>query len=118
MTGKDYTCFLQKDTRLPLLYMRDALDATLALMQADADRIRVRSSYNLAGFSCTPAEITASIQQHLPDFRVQYQPDFRQKIADAWPHVINDQLARQDWGWRARYDLAAMTEDMLRHLRK
>lgn len=117
VAGKDYTCFLQEDTRLPLLYMPDALEATLALMQADADRIRVRSSYNLAGFSCTPAEITASIQQHLPGFRVQYQPDFRQKIADAWPYVIDDQLAQQDWGWRARYDLAAMTKDMLLHLR-
>ena len=118
VAGEDYTCFLHEDTRLPLLYMPDALEATLALMQADTDRIRVRSSYNLAGFSCTPAEITASIQQHLPDFRVQYQPDFRQKIADAWPYVIDDQMAQQDWGWQPQYDLAAMTKDMLLHLGK
>ena len=87
-------------------------------MQADTDRIQVRSSYNIAGFSCTPAEITTSIQQHLPDFRVQYQPDFRQKIADAWPHDIDDQLAQQDWGWRRQYDLEAMTRDMLLHLQQ
>lgn len=118
VAGEEYTCFLQEDTRLPLLYMPDAIDATLALMQADTDRIKVRSSYNIAGFSCTPAEITASIQQHLPDFRVQYQPDFRQKIADAWPYAIDDQMAQQDWGWRRQYDLAAMTKDMLLHLRQ
>ena len=116
VAGEAYTCFLHADTRLPLLYMPDALDATLALMQAPPDQVRVRSSYNLGGFSCTPAEITASIQQYRPDFQVNYQPDFRQKIADAWPHVIDDQAARHDWGWHPQYDLGAMTRDMLEHL--
>ena len=118
VAGKAYTCFLKADTKLPLLYMPDAIRATLKLMQADAERIQVRSGYNLAGFSCTPAQITASIQQHLPDFRVQYEPDFRQKIADAWPYVINDQAAQRDWGWQPQYGLEAMTQDMLQHLRQ
>ena len=116
VAGEAYTCFLQADTQLPLMYMPDAIDATLSLMRAPADRIRVRSSYNLTAFSCTPADITASIQQHLPNFRVDYQPDFRQKIANAWPHLIDDRAARQDWGWKPQYDLAAMTGDMLKHL--
>ena len=116
VAGEAYTCFLRADTQLPLMYMPDAINATLRLMQAPSDNVNVRSSYNLAGFSCTPAEITASIQRYLPDFRVGYQPDFRQKIAEAWPHVIDDQAARQDWGWQPRYDLTAMTKDMLEHL--
>ena len=117
VAGEPYTCFLRANTQLPLMYMPDAIEATLRLMQAPADRICVRSSYNLSGFSCTPAEITASIQRHRPNFQVNYQPDFRQKIADAWPHVIDDQAARQDWGWHPQYDLATMTDDMLQHLR-
>ena len=116
VANEAYTCFLAADTKLPLLYMPDAIDATLALMQAPADRVRVRSSYNLAGFSCTPADVAASILQHYPNFSVDYRPDFRQRIADAWPHVIDDQAARQDWGWRPQYDLEAMTADMLKHL--
>ena len=117
VANEAYTCFLQADTRLPLMYMPDAIEATLRLMQAPPDRIQVRSSYNLAGFSCTPAEITRSIRHHLPSFQVVYRPDFRQKIADAWPHIISDQAARQDWEWQPKYDLAAMTQDMLKHLR-
>lgn len=116
VAGEPYTCFLRADTQLPLMYMPDAVEATLNLMQAPPNQVRVRSSYNLAGFSCTPAEIATTIQQHRPDFAVHYAPDFRQDIANAWPHVINDQAARQDWGWRSQYDLAAMTKDMLFHL--
>ncbi|MEQ9437783.1 MAG: NAD-dependent epimerase/dehydratase family protein [Cyclobacteriaceae bacterium] len=116
VAGESFGCFLSADTRLPFMYMPDAVRATLEIMQASASTITVRSSYNLAGFSGTPAEIAASIQQHVPDFRIEYQPDFRQQIADGWPESIDDQQARQDWGWKARVNLAEMTEDMLAHL--
>lgn len=112
-----FTCFLSADTALPMLYMPDAIRATLELMEAPAENIRVRSSYNLAGMSFTPAEIAASIQKQVPDFRIQYAPDFRQAIADSWPASIDDSAARQDWGWKPMYDLDAMTTDMLTHLR-
>ncbi len=116
VADEPYTCFLRADTQLPLMYMPDAVEATLQLMQAAPEQIQVRSSYNLAGFSCTPAEIAATIQQHRPDFAVRYAPDFRQCIADAWPHFIDDSAARRDWGWQPQYDLAKMTQDMLAHL--
>ena len=116
VADEPYICFLQADTQLPLMYMPDAVEATLRLMQATPEQIQVRSSYNLAGFSCTPAEIAATIQQHRPDFVVRYAPDFRQRIADAWPHLIDDSVARRDWGWQPQYDLAKMTQDMLAHL--
>jgi threonine 3-dehydrogenase len=115
--GETFTCFLSADTALPMLYMPDAIRATLELMEAPAENIRVRSSYNLAGMSFTPAEIAASIQKQVPDFRIQYAPDFRQTIADSWPASIDDSAARQDWGWKPMYDLDAMTTDMLTHLR-
>ncbi|MBN8682545.1 MAG: NAD-dependent epimerase/dehydratase family protein [Chitinophagales bacterium] len=115
--GETFTCFLSADTALPMLYMPDAIRATLELMEAPAENIRVRSSYNLAGMSFTPAEIAASIQKQVPDFRIQYAPDFRQAIADSWPASIDDSAARQDWGWKPMYDLDAMTTDMLTHLR-
>lgn len=108
-----YTCFLEKHTALPMMYMPDAIQATLQLMEAPAESIRIRSSYNLGGISFTPAEITAEIQKHRPDFRIDYAPDFRQAIADSWPNSIDDSAATQDWGWQTRYDLSAMTEDML-----
>jgi len=115
--GETFTCFLSADTALPMLYMPDAIRATLELMEAPAENIRVRSSYNLAGMSFTPAEIAASIQKQVPDFRIQYAPDFRQAIADSWPASIDDSAARQDWGWKPMYNLDAMTTDMLTHLR-
>ncbi|MDX2135031.1 MAG: NAD-dependent epimerase/dehydratase family protein [Saprospiraceae bacterium] len=114
--GKPFTCFLGPDTRLPMLYMDDAIRATLELMEAPADRLTVRTSYNLAGMSFTPAEVTASIQKHVPDFQVAYAPDFRQAIADSWPKSIDDAAARHDWGWKPEFDLDAMTADMLKHL--
>lgn len=114
--GKPFTCFLGPDTRLPMLYMDDAIRATLELMEAPANRLTVRTSYNLAGMSFTPAEVAASIQKHMPDFRVTYEPDFRQAIADSWPKSIDDSAARNDWGWNPRFDLDAMTADMLAHL--
>lgn len=116
IAGEKFHCFLAADTRLPLMYMPDAVRATLELMQAPADKITIRSSYNLAGFSCTPAEITTAIQQHVPDFQIEYQPDFRQQIADSWPESIDDRLAQQDWGWQAQVNLEEMTQDMLKNL--
>ncbi len=114
--GHDFECFLAADTRLPMIYMDDALRATLELMEAPANNISIRTSYNLAGMSFTPAELTASIQQHFPDFKVTYAPDFRQAIADSWPKSIDDSVARQDWGWKPAFDLPKMTHEMITHL--
>ncbi len=114
--GEPYECFLSAHTALPMLYMPDAIRATLELMEAPAQRLSVRTSYNLAGMSFTPAEVAASIQKYLPDFQIYYQPDARQQIADSWPASIDDSCARRDWGWKPAYDLDAMTRDMLRHL--
>lgn len=114
--GKPYECFLKDDTSLPMLYMSDAIRATLELMEAPADRLSVRTSYNLAGMSFTPAEIAASIKKQVPDFKITYKPDFRQAIADSWPGSIDDSAARADWGWKPEFDLDAMTKDMLHHL--
>lgn len=116
--GENFTCFLKDDTRLPMLYMDDAIQGVLQLMEAPADRLTVHTSYNLAGVSFTPAEISAEIQKHLPDFKITYAPDFRQAIADSWPQSIDDQMARQDWNWQPQFDLARMTTDMLIHLQE
>lgn len=113
---KPYECFLTQDTSLPMLYMPDAIRATLELMEAPANRLSVRTSYNLAGMSFTPAEIAASISKQVPGFRITYKPDFRQAIADSWPASIDDSAARNDWGWKPEFDLDAMTKDMLHHL--
>ncbi len=114
--GKAYECFLRADTPLPMLYMPDAIRATLQLMEAPANNLTVRTSYNLAGMTFNPGEITASIQKEVPDFRVTYKPDFRQAIADSWPASIDDSAARKDWGWKPEFNLDAMTRDMLLHL--
>jgi nucleoside-diphosphate-sugar epimerase len=111
-----YECFLSSETRMPMMYMDDAIQATISIMKADSDQIKIRSSYNLAAMSFTPAELTVEIQKHLPDFKISYKPDFRQKIADSWPASIDDSQARKDWGWQHQYDLATMTNDMLLHL--
>ncbi|SFW76803.1 Nucleoside-diphosphate-sugar epimerase [Sinomicrobium oceani] len=111
-----YECFLNKDTRLPMMYMEDAIRATIAIMQAAEDTIRVRSSYNLAAISFDPEEITETIREHIPDFSISYAPDFRQKIADTWPHSIDDTNSREDWGWQPQYDLKTITADMLSNL--
>lgn len=116
--GEDFTCFLGPGTRLPMLYMDDAIQGVLQLMNAPKDKISVRTSYNLAGVSFTPAEISAEIQKHHPDFKIHYAPDFRQAIADSWPQSIDDQQARQDWNWHPKFDLARMTTDMLSHLQE
>jgi len=111
--GQAYHCFLSPDTRLPMMYMADAIRATLEIMQAPAEQIKVRTSYNLAGMSFTPAEIAASIRREKPGFEIQYEPDFRQQIAESWPESIDDSAARQDWGWQPEFDLDRMTSEML-----
>ena len=118
LEGSIYHCFLKEDSILPLMYMPDAVRATIELMEADAEKIRVRSSYNLAGFSCSPADIAEVIRKMMPDFKIDYQPDFRQKIADSWPNSIDDSQAKEDWGWKPQYDLQAMSEDMLENLKR
>ena len=114
--GNPFECFLSENTPLPMLYMPDAIRATLQLMDAPAEHIKVRTSYNLAGMTFTPKEIAASIKKLVPNFEISYKPDFRQAIADSWPGSIDDAAARADWGWKPEYDLDAMTKDMLLHL--
>lgn len=115
---QSFTCFLKPETRLPMIYMADAIRATLELMQAPTDQISIRTSYNLAGMSFTPTELHQAICKYFPDFLIEYQPDFRQKIAASWSETIDDTKARKDWGWQAEYDLDKMTDDMIYHLRK
>lgn len=112
-----YECFLRQDTYLPMMYMPDAIRATLELMEAPASKISIRHSYNVSGMSFSPKEIGAEIVKHLPHFTQTYKPDYRQAIADGWPQSIDDTVARQDWGWRPDYDLAKMTADMLENLK-
>ncbi|MFK7971946.1 MAG: NAD-dependent epimerase/dehydratase family protein [Bacteroidia bacterium] len=112
-----YICFLREDSRLPMMYMPDAIRATLDLVAADKELIKTPGSYNLAGMSFTPVEIAEAITKYLPDFSCEYQPDFRQAIADSWPQSIDDQAAQDDWAWENTYDLDTMVEDMLAHLR-
>ena len=113
-----YTCFLEANTRLPMMYMDDAIRATLELMAAPSENIKVRTSYNLASMSFTPAELAAEIKRHIPDFSIDYEPDQRQAIAASWTESIDDSEARKDWGWQPAYDLGSMTEDMILHLKK
>ncbi len=111
-----YTCFLSKELALPMMYMPDAIRATLELMHADADRISVRSSYNLAGISFTPSQLAGEIQKHIPDLTIDYTPDFREEIAESWPRSVDDSQSQKDWGWKSAYDLEKMTKDMLENL--
>lgn len=113
-----YTSFLDKNTALPMIYMEDAIRATIELMHADAARVKVRTSYNLAAMSFTPEQIAQEIQKHIPDFKMSYAPDYRQAIADSWPNSIDDQVARQDWGWKEQFGLGEMVQDMLKNLSK
>lgn len=115
---KKYTSFLKEDTYLPMMYMPDAIRGTIELMEAPASKINVRHSYNLSGMSFSPKEIGAEIKKHIPDFTIDYKPDYRQAIADSWPASIDDSVARADWGWKHEYDLAKMTTDMLDNLAK
>ena len=112
-----YECFVSSETKMPMMYMDDAIAATIQIMQAPAEQIKIRSSYNLAAMSFTPTEIASEIKKHIPEFMISYQPDFRQAIADSWPASIDDSQARADWNWKHEFDLESMTEDMLKNLR-
>lgn len=116
LQGQPYSCFLADDTALPMIYMPDAIRATIELMKAPAQRIRIRSSYNVGGISFTPAQIAAEIQRHHPDFKVSYDPDHRQAIADTWPDSLDDSQATADWDWKAAITLPDMVSDMLRNI--
>ncbi|HUN03280.1 MAG TPA: NAD-dependent epimerase, partial [Niabella sp.] len=113
---KKYVSFLEEDTYLPMMYMPDAIRATIELMEAPAENISIRTSYNLSAMSFSPKEIAAEIKKHIPEFEISYNPDYRQQIANSWPQSIDDSVARADWGWKHEYDLATMTEDMLKNL--
>ena len=113
---KEYTSFLREDTYLPMMYMPDAIRATIELMEAPKENIKVRTSYNIAGMSFSPKEIAESIKQHIPEFTIDYKPDYRQAIADSWPQSIDDSVAAAEWGWKPDFDLQKMTKDMLENL--
>ncbi len=115
MEGK-FECFLNKDTYLPMMYMPDAIRSAIELMEAPAEKISVRTSYNIAAISFSPSEIAAEIKKHIPEFTISYKPDYRQEIANSWPRSIDDSVARTDWGWKEEYNLKMMTEDMLKNL--
>ena len=117
LKNKKYACFLNERTTLPMMYMDDAIKATLQLMDAPSVNIRIRSSYNLAAISFTPAEIAEEIKKHIPDFKISYAPDFRQQIADSWPASINDDAARSDWLWKHDYELNNIVDEMLQRLK-
>lgn len=112
-----YTCFLKAETSLPMMFMDDAIRATLQIMDADGEKIKIRSSYNLAAMSFTPWEIAESIKTRIPDFDISYDPDFRQAIANSWPSSIDDSRAQSDWGWKAEFDLEKTTDEMLGNLK-
>lgn len=118
LKNKKYTCFLSENTYLPMMYMDDAIRGTIELMEAPIEKMRTRMSYNLSGMSFSPKEIAAAIQRHIPDFTIDYKPDFRQAIADGWPKSIDDSAARNDWGWKNDFNLETMTADMLMHLKE
>ncbi len=117
LSNGTFECFLSSETKMPMMYMDDAINATINIMKADVDQIKIRSSYNLAAMSFTPTEIAAEIKKHIPEFTITYKPDFRQKIADSWPASIDDKEARKDWGWKHQFELANMTVEMLENLR-
>jgi nucleoside-diphosphate-sugar epimerase len=113
---KNYTCFLKPDTYLPMMYMPDAIRATIELMESDASKLTVRTSYNVSGISFSPEELAVSIKKHVPDFIISYKPDYRQPIAESWPQSIDDSIAAKDWGWKPEYDLEKLSTDMIKNL--
>ena len=115
--NKKYNCFLKKDTMLPMMYMKDAIDGTIKLSQADFKDLKDHSNFNFAAISFTCEEIAAEIKKHIPEFEIEYNPDFRQAIADSWPRSIDDKEARAQWGWQPSFDLEKMTADMIKNLR-
>lgn len=117
LKDKKYTCFLTAQTALPMMFMDDAINATVNIMLAPPQKIKIRNAYNLAALSFNPQELAASIQKHIPDFTINYKPDFRQAIADSWPASIDDAVARKDWGWQHTIDLDKMTKIMIDNLK-
>jgi nucleoside-diphosphate-sugar epimerase len=115
---KKYESFLSENTALPMMYMTDAIRATVDLMEAPAEQVKIRSSYNLAGVTFTPKQIADEIKKHIPDFEIHYNPDFRQAIADSWPSSIDDSYAKKDWGWELKYDLEKITSIMMKNLKE
>ena len=113
-----YECFLSSETKMPMMYMQDAIEATVQIMKAPEEQIKIRSSYNLAAISFTPEQIAAEIKQLIPEFTVTYNPDFRQTIADSWPASIDDSRAKEDWNWHHNFDLAKITFEMLKNLKE
>jgi nucleoside-diphosphate-sugar epimerase len=118
LKAKKYDCFLSENTALPMMYMDDAIDATVSLMSTKEENVQIRSSYNLSGISFTPKQIAESIKKQIPEFEISYTPDFRQQIADSWPSSIDDTEAREQWNWKHQYDLDGITKDMLKNLSK
>jgi nucleoside-diphosphate-sugar epimerase len=116
LKNKTYECFLSADTALPMMHMEDAIRATIEIMHAPAENIKIRGSYNLAGISFTPEQIAAEIQKHIPDFTITYKTDFRQEIANSWPQSILEDEARNDWKWSAKYNLSSLVDNMLSNL--
>ena len=117
-SGIDYDCFLSENTALPMLFMDDAIRATIELMEAPSEKIKIRSSYNLAGVSFTPKELSEAIKKQLPNFKITYNPDFRQAIADSWPNSIDDAITEQQWGWKAQFDLLKIVDEMIKNIKK
>jgi nucleoside-diphosphate-sugar epimerase len=115
---KKYTCFLKEDTYLPMMYMPDAIRATIELMEADAKNISIRTSYNISGMSFSPKEISEEIQNHIPGFSITYEPDYRQSIAESWPQSIDDNVAKKDWNWKPAFNIKNMTSHMLENMKQ
>ncbi|UAM97762.1 NAD-dependent epimerase/dehydratase family protein [Polaribacter litorisediminis] len=118
LKDKKFECFLSENTRLPMMYMDDAVNATIQLMQANSEDVKIRNGYNLAAMSFTPKEIASEIKKQIPDFEITYKTDFRQQIADSWPQSIDDSQTRKDWNWQHQFDLTSMTKDILENLEK
>ena len=118
LSAEKYVCYIKENTALPMMYMPDAIRATLELMESPADKIKVRTSYNVSAISFTPGQLADEIRKRIPAFKVDYKPDYRQAIADSWPGSIDDSSARNDWAWKEEYDLSRMNDDMLLHLKR
>jgi nucleoside-diphosphate-sugar epimerase len=118
LKNKKYTCFVKEDTKLPMMYMPDCIKSTVDLFQADFDTLKHHSDFNVGGMSFTVKDLADEIKKHIPDFEIEYKPDYRQDIADSWPDSVDDSAAREEWGWKPSYDLSAMVKDMLENLKK
>ena len=116
LKNKTYECFLSENTALPMMHMEDAIRATIEIMHAPSDNVKIRSAYNLSGISFTPKQIADEIRTHIPEFTISYKPDFRQEIANSWPQSIDDSYAQQDWGWKENYTLTTLVDNMLKNL--